>query len=101
MEYLRLMRETFTRFMEEGFEPSGAASDRCFEIIKERIGKEAYNDLEDTFFDMNSENAFHGFLAGISFARMICVGTDKVTFPQPDDYEKVTALLRKENLGGN
>ena len=38
MEYLRLMRETFTRFMEDGFEPSGAASDRCFEIIKERLG---------------------------------------------------------------
>ena len=53
MEYMRLILEMFwdlqekgfmpegvnyERFMEDGFEPSGAASDRCFEIIKERLG---------------------------------------------------------------
>lgn len=82
MVYLKIIHKIFTCFMEEGFEPSDTASDRCLTVI-----------------NMCRENAFKRFSAGISFTRMLCVSSDKVVFPQADVYEALMHSIKEESDG--
>ncbi len=97
-DYLKEMFDTYIDLSERKLIPPwGVVTLRSFDAIKEILDTDHYNDIEDFLFDMVNENAFIGFLAGISFSRIVFLGTDEALWPQSDAYEKVIAQLSQEN----
>lgn len=102
MEYMRLILEMFWDLQEKGFMPEGVNYERFMEIIDQKAV-----DLDENIMiwemavDMITESAFFGFLTGFNYSRILSMGEGRLTFPQPDDYQKIINQIKEENKGGN
>lgn len=101
MEYMCLILEMFWELQEKGFDPTGVNYSRFMENIDQKVTDWDENEMIwEMTTDMISESAFYGFLTGFDYSRILLTGTGNLTFPQPDDYEKIIKQLKKEKQAG-
>lgn len=90
MEYTKLLQKMLHQFEEKGFNPAGTNSQLLIDTIQEKVGAEAYFDIEDVVLEAFNENAFHGFLAGFRLAHVLITGAGEVILPEPDTYASIS-----------